>query len=105
MSAERRIDPDFVEPIDRADLVLLIQRSIREMRPEVSYSEFPSALVKWVAGGIMALAVSGIIGLVVLYGEIQSFRAELTALRSEINDVKRLIEPRYRGGPDDANAR
>jgi hypothetical protein len=53
----------------------------------------------------MVLSVSGIIGLIVMYGECQAFKAELAALRADFNDFKKLVEPRYRGGSDATNAR
>jgi hypothetical protein len=97
------IHPDWSE--DGEDRLRRIIRSeILSRGASVNYQEFPVSLVKWVAGGIMALTVAGITGLVILFGEVQAMRAELTALRSEITDVKRIIEPRYRGAPEDSNA-
>ena len=106
MRPDRRIDPDYAEEtIDT--LRHLIAEAIAAKRSELgveSYSEFPKALIKWIAGGIMALTVSGVISIVVMYGELQGVKAELAAVRLELNDLKRLVEPRYRGGPDEPNA-
>jgi hypothetical protein len=107
MRPDRRIDPDYAE--DQIDILRhLIAEAIAAKRTELgveTYNEFPKAMVKWIAGGIMVLSVSGIVGCVVMYGELQAVRAELTALRSNVDDLKRLVEPRYRGGPDVPTAR
>ncbi len=107
MRPDRRIDPDYAE--DQIDILRhLIAEAIAAKRTELgveTYNEFPKAVVKWIAGGIMALTVSGVISIIVMYGELQGVRAELAALRGELNDLKRLVEPRYRGGADEPNAR
>lgn len=108
MRPERRIDPDYAE--EQIDVLRhLIADAIAAKRSELgvepTYNEFPKAMVKWIAGGIMAISVAGIIGCVVMYGELQAVKAELSALRSEVTDLKRLVEPRYRGLPDAPNAR
>jgi len=109
MRPDRRIDPDYAEE-QIATLRHLIAEAITAKRREFgveegTYNEFPKAMVKWIAGGIMVLSVSGIVGCIVMYGELQAVRAELTALRSNVDDLKRLVEPRYRGVPDAPNAR
>lgn len=107
MRPDRRIDPDYAE--DQIDILRhLIAEAIAAKRTELgveTYNEFPKAMVKWIAGGIMVLSVSGIVGCIVMYGELQAVRAELTALHSDFDDLKRLVEPRYRGASDAPNAR
>lgn len=106
MRPDRRIDPDYAD--EQVDILRgLIADAIAAKRRDLgveSYSEFPKALTKWIFGGLMALAVSGVVGAVVMYGELQSVKTELAALRSDLTDVKRLVEPRYRSS-DATNAR
>jgi len=107
MRPDRRIDPDYAE--EQIDVLRhLIAEAIAAKRTELgveTYNEFPKAIIKWVAGGIMALAVSGVVGIVVMYGKLQAVETEITSLKSNVDDLKRLVEPRYRGGPDGSNAR
>jgi len=111
MSAEHRIDPDFAEPLDRVSMRQLIREELRARDPvELSYSEGPRDLaalcqiLKWCAGLASALAVAGICGAVVMYGDIQSMRTEMASLRRDFDDFRKLVEPRYRGGSEDAIA-
>ncbi len=53
---------------------------------------------KWLIPGLVTLAVSGIIGQVLQYAKTEALRQEVTDMRVELNDLKKLVEPRYRGG-------
>lgn len=47
-------------------------------------------VIGWLAGGFMALTVSGIVGGIVMYGKVESLTASVAYLT-------RLVEPHYRG--------
>lgn len=46
-----------------------------------------------------ALAVSGIIGIIVLYAKESSLETKVEDLTRTVDQVYRLVEPHYRGGP------
>ncbi len=58
-----------------------------------------SAWNKWAMPGLVTLAVSGIIGNVVQYAKQAAMQQEIADLKLEVSDIKKLIEPRYRGSP------
>lgn len=53
---------------------------------------------KWAMPGLVTLAVSGIIANVVQAMTVSALKQEVEDLRQEVNDVKKLVEPRFRGG-------
>jgi hypothetical protein len=113
MKTERRMDPDYAETeID--SLRRLIAEAIAAKRSEMgvdTYNEFPKAVVKWVAGGILALLISGIGSCIVMYAKLDSlqavFGAYVTAQREQHDeDLKRIenLERHvYRGGADESS--
>lgn len=98
MRADRHIDPDYDASHDghMDRLERLIASAIAERtNVEVVGDTLPKWAIKvigWLAGGFMALAVSGIIGGVVAYGKIE-------ALTAKVDYIMRLVEPHYRGAP------
>lgn len=54
---------------------------------------------KWIMPGLVTLAVTGIISNVVQSITVAALRQEVTDLKAEVTDIKKLIEPRYRGAP------
>lgn len=54
---------------------------------------------KWMMPGLVTLAVSGIIANVVQAMTVSALKQEVADLRAEVNDVKKLVEPRFRGAP------
>lgn len=94
-------DPD-APPVTAADLERLVQRIAREQEPgyHIVNNEGGGGNKwdKWAMPGLVTLAVSGIIGNVVQSMVVAGLRQEVTDMRAELTDLKKLVEPRYRGG-------
>src|SRR6476659_10135555 len=72
----RRVDPELVEVIIRA---------VKDIQPQVSYSEGNNdRLLKWLLGVVSVLLCAFIIGSIVGYGNIQS----LTAVQQGLQRVQ-----------------
>lgn len=54
---------------------------------------------KYIVPGIVTLVVTGIAGLILMYGKLSAFEAKLDSLQTQVNEVKKIVEPRYRGLP------
>jgi len=96
------VHPDWSEDgEDRLRRIIRAEMNARRKEEGLDgYHEFPVSLIKWVAGGVMALTVVGITGLVVMYGQIQ-------ALTTSVNDLRHEVErgnPKtvYRGASDES---
>lgn len=101
-------DPDFSD--DGGLLRRIIREELHAREPvELTYNEgyrdltMLCQILKWAAGIASTLAVSGIIGAIVMYGNVQALREEVASLRHDFDDFRKLVEPKYRGG-DDGNA-
>jgi hypothetical protein len=53
---------------------------------------------KWAMPGLVTLAVSGIIGNVVQAMAVSALKQEVEDLKSQVDHVEKLVEPRYRSG-------
>lgn len=89
MSAERRIDPDYVEP-ESGHLRRIIREELRAREPVEVYNEASKQpdlttlcrVLTWVAVVVAPLAVAGIIGVVVMYGRVSSLETKVDMLIS-----------------------
>jgi len=62
-------------------------------------------VLKWCAGAASALAVAGIVGAVVMYGNVRDLQGQVADLKTTVDHIYKLVEPRFRGAPDEpANA-
>jgi hypothetical protein len=52
---------------------------------------------KWILGICAASVVMGIGGAIVAYGSLQAIQTKLEYLQEEVTELKKLVEPRYRG--------
>lgn len=90
---------------NQRDLENLLASAIREgvRRSHVqigSYNEGGggnSSWQKWMLTLLGTLAVAGIVGGVAMYGKLSSLDAKVESVQNQVNDVKRIVEPRYRG--------
>lgn len=97
---ERGPDPD-APPVTADDLERLIKRIAREQEPGLRMGDYHESggRDRWIIPGLVTLAVSGIIGNVVQSMTVAALRQEVSDMRIELNDLKKLVEPRYRGAP------
>lgn len=98
--------PDYEK--DANDLRDLVSDAVREgaRRATVEihggYSEGgggKESWQKWIIPGLVTLAVMGIGGGVIMFGKMSAFEAKLDSLQTQVTEVKRIVEPRYRGSP------
>jgi hypothetical protein len=97
------------EDYDRADVDLrnLISRAVREgarAGVEISggYHESNNGgnqWAKWMIPGLVTLAVMGIGGGIVMFGKLSSLETKVEGVQNQVNDIKKIVEPRYRGTP------
>lgn len=100
MESRRYRDPRERDP-DYARHLRELEGDIRDHEPPFrmgDYHEGGGKWDKWAMPGLVTLAVTGIIGNVVQSMTVAALRQEVTDLRAEVNDIKKLVEPRYRGG-------
>jgi hypothetical protein len=63
---------------------------------------------KWVGAVLTVLAgltVAAVSAAWSATGRLSAVEAQVVYMREEIAELKRLVEPRYRGGPNEPNAR
>lgn len=100
MRTDRRIDPDYNPQSEQLgdELKQLIAQAIAERaNVEVingdALPKWAVRVIGWLAGGFMALTVSGIVGAIVAYGKIE-------ALDAKMDYIMRAVEPHFRGAPN-----
>lgn len=54
-------------------------------------------LVKWMLGLASAMIISAILGAFSVTGQMAALSADVRNLKEQVAELKRLIEPRYRG--------
>lgn len=106
-TSDRGPDPDYSEPLEQLeDIRAAIREELSGYEPNIRIERYHESgggdgdrVPKWLMPGLVTLTVAGIIGQVVQYAQNAAMRQELTDLRAEVNDLKKLVEPRYRGAP------
>lgn len=54
---------------------------------------------KWILGICAGAVLAGLIGAVAMYGTMAAYGQRLANIEEQLKDLKRLVEPRYRGTP------
>ncbi len=94
-------EPDNADVID--DSGAYDVRSIREREDRIVYVE-RNKRPDWLVG-IASLILAGGIGAAwTANARLSSLEQSVSDLRGEVARLERLLEPRYRGAPDDSNA-
>jgi hypothetical protein len=95
MSRERGYDPDAPEDAEHERQ----QKIILKLIERSNYVEAPETdnFSKWTLGICATLTVSAIVGGIGMYGNQQAMNAKLDAVQQEVLELKKIIEPRYRG--------
>jgi len=95
----QRLDPDYNPQEDIEDrLARIVAKSMRGV--QVEYNEGGGgSWSKWVVPGLVSLAIMGIGGGVIMYGQLSALRQEVQGLHEQVNRVEKIVEPRYRGSP------
>ena len=90
----RGIDPDIeLEDSDKERLT----RIILKMTEKTSYSENGSRFEKWILTVLAGLLVTAAGAGVALYAKVSALEERTVNIQSQVNEVKRIVEPRYRG--------
>ena len=105
-----------MEPMDdvefsrdlQTDIARLVREELTRHPPPISMHHQEGAIdmtalctiLKWIAGIASGLGIAGIIGMIVMYGDMQSMKGQIADLKTTVDHVYRLVEPHYRG---DAN--
>jgi hypothetical protein len=100
---EPRMDPDYAPEDDLDRVIRLASRAAAQSVIEIqNYSEHgggngSKSWQRWMLTLAGVLVASGVVGAVLMYGKLSSLEAQVQAVQNQVNDVKRLVEPRYRG--------
>lgn len=62
------------------------------------YKESGESWQRWILGICAGAVLAGIIGGVVMYGKLAAYDQRFSNIEQQLQDLKRLVEPRYRGG-------
>ena len=98
MKTERRIDPDVnlgsEEQMDR--LERLIANAIASKVDVSNYRESDKGTQVWIVSVGTGLILAFLLGGWTLSNQVAALQAEVTNLKAEIAEVKKLVEPRFR---------
>ena len=90
----RGIDPDVdIEDVDKERLT----RIILKMTEKAGYQEHGSRFEKWILTVLAGLLVTAAGAGVALYAKVSALDERTVSIQSQVNEVKRIVEPRYRG--------
>lgn len=85
-------------PDDESELRKEIRRAVREGQMEVAnYSEGNHSFLKWVLALCGGLALTGVTGGIAMYAKLSALEERTLNIQYQLNDLKRVVEPRYRG--------
>jgi hypothetical protein len=93
-----RVDPDF-NPSD-ADIEIAARLLARAAATQpIHYVENGNGkFQKWMMGLMAVLAAMAVGGVIVMYGQLAALQADMANVKAQITEVKKLVEPRFRGG-------
>ena len=102
-----RREPDNLETVDDSGEYEV--RQFREGRGDRIIEriiERPSKTREnWLMGLIAVLIASGVTAAWGVSNDVAGLKTEVRDLRDQVGRLERLLEPRYRGGPDEPHAR
>lgn len=80
---------------------------VRRLREEgkVIYVERPSKKPDWLVALASTLLAAGILAAWTANARLSSLETQVTDLKDTVGRLERLLENRYRGGPNEPNAR
>lgn len=61
------------------------------------YHENSSKLEKWLLSILTGLLLVGVPGAIVAYAKLSALEERTVNIQSQVNDIKRIVEPHYRG--------
>ncbi len=90
--------PDFAEDVE--SLRDLIRKTVRaSVEIQGGYHEGGgNQWSKLIVPGLVTLIVMGIGGGIAMYGQLSALTQKVANLQAQMDDLKRMVEPRYRGG-------
>lgn len=92
MSAERFHDPDYAEPpLTRSDIELVIQRSMRDMQPQVVYQQNGWKLAALLLSALAAILVGigswGLVTLLSVQRQVDTVQSDVAVLKCQLSDA------------------
>ncbi len=95
--SDRGPDPDCATDAD--DLRDLIRRTARQTTVEIQggYHEGGNGVSKWIMPILVTLTTAFILGGITLTVVVSALKQEVSDLKTEVNKVEKIVEPRYRG--------
>lgn len=97
---EPRVDPDYDPSEEVLEKAALLLAKAQARMLVGSYHERPNGggkLLNWLLGIISALLIIGIVGQVVMYGDVRE-------LKSQVARVEKIVDIRFRGGDENFDA-
>lgn len=83
---------------DNEQLLKAVRQAAREAQVEIAnYNEGSHSFQKWVLTLCGVLASAAVIGGITIYGKLAALEERTLNIQQQLNDVKRIVEPRYRG--------
>lgn len=67
------------------------------VRAQGGYHENSSKLEKWLLSILTGLLLVGVPGAIVAYAKLSALEERTVNIQSQVNDIKRIVEPHYRG--------
>lgn len=95
--SDRGPNPDYAEDVE--SLRDLIKKTVRaSVEIQGDYHEGGSgSWGKWMLTVLGGLTVLGVVGAIVMYGQLSALREEVRGLHVQVDHVEKIVEPRYRG--------
>lgn len=67
------------------------------VRAQGGYHENSSKLEKWLLSVLTALLLGGVGGAMVVLQKMSALEERTVSIQAQVNDIKRIVEPHYRG--------